>query len=330
MEVHDHRSKVRWGIIGPGNIARYAIAPAIRYSSNGTLHAVASRSAARGAALALEAGAATSFGSYEKLLETREIDAVYIGLPNGLHEEWVLRAAEAGKHILCEKSLTFTAESAARMKQACAARGVVLMEAFMYRHHPQWYHVRDAIYQGRIGEIVSISASLGGTLANRDDHRWSAELGRGALYDVTCYGINVARYLTGREPLRVQAAGTMLTPLVDKSTSVLLEFDGGIIASVHGSLVSDSMQGLQVIGTEGTLTVPHPFIPNNDPTTIRIVRREKVEELVVGGANQFLHQVEHFASCALTGGGLRYPAEDGLANVTACELAARSLAATTR
>src|SRR5690606_26517988 len=129
--------KIRWGIIGAGNIARHAIAPAIGYSTNGRLVAIASREPVRAAAIALETGAETSVGSYAALLERNDIDAVYIGLPNGLHEQWTIAAAKAGKHVLCEKSLTLSSASALRMRKACADAGVLLMEAFMYRHHPQ-------------------------------------------------------------------------------------------------------------------------------------------------------------------------------------------------
>jgi len=311
------KNKIRWGILGPGNIARHAVAPAIRYSENGILQCIASRSGARAAAIALETGAESSAGSYEKLLGRDDIDAIYIGLPNGLHEEWAIKAAEAGKHVLCEKSLTLTVDAAERVVAACARHKVLLMEAFMYRHHPQWYHVRDRLYQGRVGEIRLIHGQLCGTLTNRADHRWTPELGGGALFDVTCYPINAARYLTGQEPVGIRAQGKFLEPGVDESTVVTMEFPGGVLATAQGSLAATASQGLRVIGTEGEIVVDKPFVPGFESTSIRIITGTQVEELVIGGANQFLHQVEHFARCIQSGENLRYPAENGLNNVRA-------------
>jgi predicted dehydrogenase len=325
MAVRKGTERVRWGIIGPGNIARHAVAPAIRWSSNGSLQSVASRSAARAAALALETGAESSCGGYDKLLERDDVDAVYIGLPNGLHEEWVLKAAAAGKHVLCEKAITFTAESATRMAEACNQAGVLLMEAYMYRHHPQWYHVRDRLYGGQIGDLRLIQAHLTGTLENAADHRWSTELGRGALYDVTCYGVNMARYVSGREPVAVSAKARLRAPGVDESSAAVLEFDGGLVAVVSGSLAAHNSQGLRIIGTEGEIVVERPVIPGMESTPVRIHTKSGSEELTVGGANHFLHMVEHFASCVLSGSGLRYPGEDGVANTRVLEAIAKAL-----
>ncbi|CAN5183049.1 Gfo/Idh/MocA family oxidoreductase [soil metagenome] len=315
--------KLRWGIIGPGNIARYAIAPAIRYSSNGRLLIIGSREPVRAAAIALETEAETSVGSYEALLKRDDVDAVYIGLPNGLHEEWTIAAAKAGKHVLCEKSLTLTEASALRMRAACAKANVLLMEAFMYRHHPQWIRVRDLLNEGAIGQVRSISAHLCGNLTNGADHRWSTELGGGALHDVTCYGINMARYLTGAEPISVKASAELVKRGVDRTSHAVLEFPGGILANVHGSLSSYGSQGLCVYGTDGMLMVEKPVIPGFEPTMLYLHRESRVEPIQISGANHFLHQVEHFAAC-VADGKLQYPAEDGVANVAACEKAQKS------
>jgi predicted dehydrogenase len=314
-----------WGIIGAGRIARSAIAPAIHYAGNSHLVAVASRDARRAAAIRLECHADASCGSYEALLAHPGVQAVYIGLPNGLHEEWIIKSAEAGKHVLCDKSLAFTRESALRCREACRRAGVLLMEGFMYRHHPQWIHVRDLLGAGAVGQIRTITAHLTGVLNNDVDHRWSAELGRGAMYDVTCYGINAARYLAGVEPRTVAAAGRLRAPHVDLASHVALAFPNDITASVHGALDVAASQGLVVQGTTGTLEMMRPFIPGYDPAPLRLWRDGRVEDITVGGANHFLHQIEHFANCALTGAPLGYPAEDGVENATVCEKAMRQI-----
>lgn len=324
MTTEPQPLRIRWGIIGAGNIARHAIAPAILESANGFLYAVASRGKERAEAIAQELGVSIACGSYEELLQLPEVDAVYIGLPNGLHEEWAIKAAQAGKHVLCEKSLAMTSSAAHRMRDEFQAHGVLLMEAFMYRHHPQWVRVHEILCSGEIGEIKSITAHLGGTLNNVQDHRWSAELGGGALFDVTCYGINAARYLLNAEPTRVQAIASLRVPGVDESSHVLMEFPGGVLASAQGTLSGHHAQGVRVVGTNGVLDIERPFVCNPEPTRLWLTQEGKPkEEILIAGANQFKHEVEHFAECILSGNALKFPAEDGVANTVVCEKVAR-------
>lgn len=320
--------KVRWGIIGCGSIATHAIAPAIRWSHNGELVAVASRDAASARSKAEAIAAPRAHASYEALLADDEIDAVYIGLPNGLHEEWALRAAAAGKHVLCDKSLTLTAASARRIAAAFRERGLRLVEGFMYRHHPQWEIVRHLLADRAIGEVRSIRAGLTGTTRSEADHRFSPSLGGGALFDVTCYAVDAARMLLYAEPLRVTALATRLHGAahgVDASSSAVLEFPEGVLASVHGSLRSARDQHLSIIGTHGRIDVERPFDPEWAPTQIRLERETESRILAVGGANHFLHQMEHFAALVTDRHRPLFPAEDGVGNVTACEAIARSI-----
>src|SRR5262249_55941033 len=199
-------ARVGWGILGCGSIATNAIGPAIRWSHNGHLVAVASRGADVAEAKRCELGAMRAYAPYDRLLEDREVDAVYIGLPNGLHEGWALRAAEAGKHVLCEKSLTLSAASARRTAEGFRARGLRLVEGVMYRHHPQWQAARGLLTGG--GAVRFVRASLAGHVA-RSDHRWSRDLGGGALFDVTCYAVNAARFVLGTEPISVSAVAEL-------------------------------------------------------------------------------------------------------------------------
>lgn len=299
---------IRWGIIGCGRIARSAIAPAIKWSSNGTLAAIASRSVQTAERLAHELGAERAFASYQALLDDPAIDAVYLGLPNGMHAEWCERAANAGKHVLCEKSLTLDPDDALALSVKFARRRLRLVEAFMYRHHPQWKVVFDEI--PRIGDVRSVHAALTGMLESDDDHRWTMG---GALFDVTCYGVNAARWILG-EPIRVAGVGDRY------AASATLEFPRGALATVHGSLRSAPSQALTIIGTRGTIVVERPFIPNWTPT--RVVVNDRAIE--VAGANHFLHQVEHFASLVLDPKRALDPAEDGSANVAVCAEIQRS------
>lgn len=317
--------RVRWGIIGMGNIARKAMAPAIRKAANAELLAVASRDSTRAEALAKEAGAPRAHASYDDLLADPDVDAVYIGLPNGLHEEWTLACAEAGKHVLCEKSLTFTVESAMRMRDRCREGGVLLAEAFMYRHHPQWRVVKEVLRSGKLGRVVCISGALTGMLANERDHRWSRELGGGALFDVTCYPIDAARYLLDAEPEGVCALADLGTSdRVDRASTVILRFPGDVLATALGSLCSHGSQFLSILCANGVIEIPKPFIPGNGETSVLVRRRDGTEELGVAGADQFELQVEHFSRCVLDASARLDPAEDGVCNAAVWEAAEAS------
>ncbi len=318
---------IGWGIIGCGRIATDAVAPAIRWSANGRLVAIASRDRHIASAKAQELGAARAYAPYEALLADREVDAIYIGLPNGLHEDWALRCAQAGKHVLCEKSLTMTLASARRMAAAFAARGLRLVEAFMYRHHPQWSVVRQLLDEGAIGAPRLVRAAFSSRCDDSNDHRWSAKLGGGALWDLTCYCVNAARYVTRLEPLRVSAMADARSPQgVDASTQASMELTGGVLASVTGSLRARRAHSLVLHGDDGTLEVARPFLPAWEPTHV-LLRRDWLGDgrrVDVSGANQHLHQVEHFASLVLDPTLPAWPAEDGVRNVAACEAIEKS------
>ncbi|MBV9947077.1 MAG: Gfo/Idh/MocA family oxidoreductase [Myxococcales bacterium] len=318
--------RVGWGIIGCGWIGTEAFAPAIQWAQNSRLVAVASRDRATAMAKAKETGALRAYSPYDAMLSDPEVEAVYIGLPNGLHEEWAIRCAEAGKHVLCDKSLTLSLGAARRMATAFASRRLRLVEAFMYRHHPQWSLVRRLVDEGNVGRLRLLRASFCGRFEKPTDHRWSAALGGGALWDLTCYGVNVARYLAGGEPRRVTAFADAQTPEgVDATTSASLEFEGGLLASVTGSLLAGRDQSLLIIGDEGTIEVARPFLPRWDPTDVVLrTRNDEERRFEVGGANQYLHLVEHVAALVLDPARESWPAEDGVANVAACEAIERS------
>jgi xylose dehydrogenase (NAD/NADP) len=323
-------TRIGWGILGCGWIATKAIAPAIERSNGGRLVAVASRTPDVAAAKARETGAARAYAPYDAMLDDPDVDAVYIGLPNGLHDEWALRSAQAGKHVLCEKALTMTLASARRMAGAFTTRGLRLVEAFMYRHHPQWPIVLDLLAQRAIGTPHVVRASFCGRWDKPLDHRWSAALGGGALWDLTCYGVDVVRYLTRAEPFRATAiAESQTSEGVDESTQASLELPGGILASVTGSLRAGPDQSLMIAGEEGSIEVARPFVPDADPALVVLRRKGSARfaeerRFEVEGANHFLLQVEHFASLVLDAKRPTWPAEDGVRNVAVCEAIEKS------
>ena len=191
---------IRWGILSTADIGRKKVIPGIRGAARCSVVAIASREPGRAAAVAAELGIPRAYGSYEALLADPEVDAVYIPLPNHLHAEWTMAAARAGKHVLCEKPLAMNADEAADMVAVCAAEGVRLMEAFMYRHHPCWVAARELVTSGRIGRLMRVDSWFSYFNDDPANIRNIAEVGGGALFDIGCYTINVSRMLFGAEP----------------------------------------------------------------------------------------------------------------------------------
>ena len=303
---------LRWGILSTANIGRAAVIPAIRASSNGTLAAVASRTAAVADDFAAANGIPASYGSYDALLQDRDVDAVYIPLPNGLHREWTIKAAEHGKHVLCEKPLALTADECREMAAAASANGVTLMEAFMYRFHPQIAKVEGLIRDGALGALKSIRSGFTFRLTKPGNIRLDAALGGGALMDVGCYCVNVSRTLAGREPVEVQAWATFGPTGVDLELAGSLRFEGGLVAQFDCALTMERREFVEVAGTEGSLELRRAFLPGITDTPVLQHRgREPSIEHQVQGDDEYRLMVEHFADCALHGRPVRYPAASG-------------------
>ena len=317
--------KVRWGILGCGAIATSAVAPAIRWSRGGELRAVGSRTEDRARERARVVEAPVAYGTYDALLADPDIDAVYLGLPNGEHARWARAAAAAGKHVLCEKSLTLDIDEARELRAVFAERGLRLVEAFMVRHHPQWARLRALLPE--IGPVDHVRAVLRARHENESDHRWSPTLGGGALFDITCYPVNLARFVYGEQPRRVRASARWRAPGVDASTDALLEFGDGRIASVHGSLDGAPEEGAVVSGAKGRITIARPFVPGWAPTEIIVETEAGTTLHAVAGANHYLHMIEHVEALVRDPERALAPAEDGVDNVAV--LRAMSLSART-
>ena len=219
----------QWGILSAANIARKRFVPGIQSGTEGQAAAVAARDGDRAREFAAELGIPRAYGSYEELLADPEIDGVYIGLPNSLHTEWTIRAAQAGKHVLCEKPLSKRAADVERMAAACEQAGVLLMEAFMWRHHPQHARVKELLAAGAVGEPTFVRAShafaMDAERRGKPDVRVQPRLDGGSLMDIGCYPLNAARFLFDDEPTEVTALQRFDTSLgVDTSLAMLLRF----------------------------------------------------------------------------------------------------------
>lgn len=317
--------RVRWGVISTANIGRAAMIPALQKAGNGELIAVGSRSQEKAEDFARRLGIPRAYGSYEALLEDPDIDAVYNPLPNNLHREWCIRAAEAGKHILCEKPLALNAAEVEEMAAAAAQHRVLLMESFMYRFHPQTERVLALLAEGTIGDLRLMHSAFSFRLTRPDNIRWQPELGGGALMDVGCYCVNVNRTLAGSEPVEVQAFATWAGSGVDAEMAGSLRFDGGLVAQFNCGLTLERLERYQVQGTHGTMEVPTAFLPGSGDTVIHIHRgRDGTHTETLPGTDEYQAIAEHFADCLLHGQPLRYGPAEAAANLRVIEALYRS------
>jgi predicted dehydrogenase len=303
-------ARVRWGVLSTANIGRKVVVPSIVASSNGALVAVASREAARAAAFAAEFGGVRAHASYQALLADPEVDALYVPLPNALHEEWTVRALEAGKHVLCEKPLAPTAAACRRMGEAAAANGRLLMEAFMYRFHPRTRAVARLVADGAIGRPRRLEAAF--TFAVRDpaNVRLSADLAGGALLDVGCYTVDAARRMLGEEPVEAVAFATYGDSGVDVETVGLLRFPSGAVASVACALTLPRREHLAVHGEAGRVEVDRAFVASHEALGYDVVDAAgATARHAVDGVDQYRRMVEAFADRVL-GRPVDAPASD--------------------
>ena len=275
-------SRIRWGILSTANIGKRAVIPGIQRSNNGEVVAIASRDAAQAQAAAAELQIGRAHGSYEALLDDPEVDAIYIPLPNSMHREWTIRAAQAGKHILCEKPLALNAAECAEMEAAADQHGVLLMEAFMYRFHPQTVRVQELLRQGAIGDARLLKATFSFYLTNPANIRLNADLGGGGLMDVGCYCVNVSRTMFAAEPVEAQAYASWSASGVDELMVGTLRFGDGRLAQIECSLALAGRQSYQIIGADGVIDAPTAFVPGLNDTTLVIRQGNQTETETIG------------------------------------------------
>jgi predicted dehydrogenase/aryl-alcohol dehydrogenase-like predicted oxidoreductase len=299
---------LRWGIIGAGGIAR-KFARAMPKAAHGTLAAVASRDQAKAAAFAAEhAVGARAHGSYEALLADPAVDAVYIATPHPLHARWAMAACAAGKHVLCEKPLALNAWEVEAMQQAAREHGVFLMEAYMYRCHPQTTRALELVRAGTIGEVRTIRASFGFRCGDNPEGRLLAVgLGGGGILDVGGYPVSFARLVAGAalgcevaEPLSVAGAGHLGATGVDEHASAVLGFAGGIIAEVATGVRLNRENDATIVGTQGSIHLDHPWTHHPKPTARIEIRRQGEEprsEPIGDAVDAYACEIDLVATC---------------------------------
>jgi D-xylose 1-dehydrogenase (NADP+, D-xylono-1,5-lactone-forming) len=305
--------RVRIGVVSAANIGRRVVIPSILRACNAELVALASSSDA-GARFLQDTDLATGDGrplrdavrlhaTYADLLADPDVDAVYIPLPNHLHAEWSKRAADAGKHVLCEKPAALTAAETAGMIDHCSDRGVVWMEAFMYRYHPQWRIVRRLLDEGAIGELRAVVAVFTFTVRDPQNVRRVPAYGGGSLYDVGSYCINVSRWMFGRAPASVIGSSVPSPEGVDEEFRGVLDFGGGCSALILSSLSQPYRHHVRLLGTEGDITIPRAFVlgPDDEVTVTHADAGGHEHPHRVEAADEYRLEVEDFADCVLAG-----------------------------
>ncbi|TDX01868.1 Gfo/Idh/MocA family protein [Dinghuibacter silviterrae] len=317
---------IRWGILGVAKIALKQVIPAMQQGKLTTVTAIASRDLHRAEAAAEDLGIPKAYGSYEELLADPEVDAVYNPLPNHLHVPWTLKALQAGKHVLCEKPIALdVSEAKALMTAAATYPGMRVMEAFMYRFHPQWIRARTLVREGAIGEVHAIHAHFSYYNDDPGNIRNQAEIGGGGLMDIGCYCISWPRFILDAEPVKVTGL-VELDPVlgVDRVTSGLLDFSG-VQATFTCSTQMAPYQRVLVHGTTGRLEVLIPAnAPAGEATRILIqTAGAPARELLVEAANQYTLQGDAFSRAILEGKEVPTPLGDAVSNMEVIDAVVR-------
>jgi predicted dehydrogenase len=322
--------KVRWGVLGAARIAITKVIPAMQRGELSEIVAIASRNREKAAEAARSLGIPKAYGSYEEMLTDREIDAVYNPLPNHLHVPWSIRAAEAGKHVLCEKPIGMNAGEARELIAARDRTGAIIGEAFMVQTHPQWLRTVELVRSGRIGQLRSALGTFGYFKLEADNIRNIRMYGGGGLMDIGCYPIKCSRMVFGEEPVRVSAAMVRDPSFgTDILTSAVLEYPSGHCVFTCSTQAA-SNQAMHFLGTTGRIQIEIPFNPVPDRTSRILI--DDGRELLGSGVtveefapcDQYTIQGDLFSRAIREGGTPAVPLEDSLKNMAVIDAVVRS------
>jgi len=318
------QKKIRWGVLSTAAIGLRKVIPGMQLGQFSTVDAIASRDLAKAQKAAASCVIARAYGSYEELLEDPEIDAIYNPLPNQLHVPWTIKAAEAGKHVLCEKPLSLTVAEAESLLAVRARTGVKIGEAFMIRSYPQWLRLRELLNDGRIGELRSVVGFFSYFNVDPANIRNRMDSGGGALMDIGCYLIHASRYAFGGQPTRVVASIDRDPQMgIDRLTSAILEFPAGqAIFTCSTQLIP--YQRVHFLGTRGRIELEIPFnAPPDRPTRLFIdstgdlFGQPEVETFPT--CDQYTLQGDAFSKAILDDTEVPVPLEDAIGNMAVIE-----------
>lgn len=320
--------RIRIGVLSTAKIGRTKVIPAMQRADNCEVAAIASRNGESARKVAEELGIPKAYGDYEALLADPDVDAVYIPLPNHLHVRWSLAAMDAGKHVLCEKPIGLDTDEAQALLDAAQARPELkVMEAFMYRHHPQWIKARELALSGTIGEMTTIQSFFSYFNADPGNIRNMADIGGGGLMDIGCYNISLSRFLFGREPDRVAGFADVDPEFgTDRVFSGMMDFGGRVSAFTCSTQLAD-YQRVNIFGTDGRIEILIPFnAPPDEPCVILLQRGAKgeIETIAFDVCDQYTVQAELFAKAILEDTDVPTPLTDALDNMHVLETLRRS------
>jgi predicted dehydrogenase len=318
--------KVRWGVLSTAKIGTAQVIPAMQAGRYCEIVAIGSRSLEKAQAAAHALSIPKAYGSYEELLGDSEIDAVYNPLPNHLHVPWSIKALEAGKHVLCEKPIALTTAGARELLDAAHRHPhLKVMEAFMYRHHPQWQRARQLVTQGGVGELRTIQSFFSYHNVDPGNIRNMADIGGGGLMDIGCYCISQARFIFDTEPLRVFGIVEYDPQFgTDRLASGVLDFGRGT-ATFTCSTQLTPYQRVNVFGTQGRLEIEIPFnAPTDRPARMWHQHGDAVDEIAFDVCNQYTIQGDLFSQAILNDTGVPTPLKDAVANMKVIEAIAQS------
>jgi predicted dehydrogenase len=316
---------VRWGILSVSKHYSLRVHPQVKGSPLVSIVGIASRNLGKAQEAAKELGLHKAYGSYEELLEDPTIEAVYIPLPNHLHVEWICKAADQGKHVLCEKPLALDAREAEKALAYTQKKQVRLMEAFMYRFHPQWQHTREVVRCGELGDLRFIHIEFSYMNKDPNNIRNIQEAGGGAFLDIGCYAISTCRFIVGKEPNRVLSLVQRDPEFkTDCLSSGILDF-GSCRGVFTVSTQAFPIQRVEVVGTNGKLAVEIPYNMYGDvPARVDITTSIGQRTVLVGPAEQYRIMFEAFSRSLREGKPVPTPPEDAVANMKVIDALFRS------
>jgi predicted dehydrogenase len=306
---------LNWGLLSTARINQDLIPPLIA-SKQAHLLAVASRSQSAADAYALQWNIPRAHGSYEGLLNDPEIDVIYNSLPSDMHAEWTIKSLRAGKHVLCEKPIALTLAEMDAMIQTAKETGLVLTEAFMYRHHAQTLKIKEMIDRGELGKIQLIRGAFTYTLEPQDHGRWLTQAGGGSIWDVGCYPISYARTMLSEEPVEVFGWQNLSEGGSDLTFVGQMKFKDGVYAQFDSGFMSPLRSMMEIVGSEATLNIPNPFKPGFD-NEIYLTRNEKTETIKIPGGELYMGEVEDMCNAVLHGKAPLVSLEDSRKNTAA-------------
>ena len=316
--------KVRWGILSTAKIGTNRVIPAMQKGKYCEIIAIASRQLDKAQAAARELGISKAYGTYDELLNDPDVDAIYNPLPNHLHVPWTIKSMEAGKHVLCEKPIGLSSVEGQKIIDEAKKRPELkVMEAFMYRHHPQWQKARQLIEEGKIGKLRMVQSVFSYFNVNADDIRNKAEMGGGGLMDIGWYNVSLSRFIYSSEPKRVCGIMEMDPQFkTDRLVSAIMDFGCGNAVFTCSTQLSQ-YQRVNIFGTDGRVELEY-INPTDGPSKLWLQKGEEITELPMPKCDHYEIQSDRFSLAIITDTEVFTPIEDAIANMKVLEAIVQS------